>query len=83
MTSARQLIGILWPAFLLACVLEILVFSLVDPADLHWGGDALRLSRQGVYSVAFFVFWALAAASSAFTALLAMPLAGERPEHPQ
>ncbi len=83
MSPSRQLIGILWPAFLLACGLEILVFSLVDPADLHWGGEALRMSRQGVYSVAFFVFWAMAAVSSAFTALLAMPPADDLQEHPQ
>lgn len=83
MTASRQLIGILWPAFLLACGLEVLVFSLVDPSDLHWGGDALRLSRQGVYSIALFVFWAMAAASSAFTALLAMPPARDLPEHLQ
>jgi hypothetical protein len=83
MSSSRQLIGILWPAFLLACGLEVLVFSFVDPSDLHWGDDALRLSRQGVYSIAFFVFWAMAAASSAFTALLAMPPARDLPKHPQ
>ena len=53
MSSSRQLIGILWPAFLLACAIEILVFAMVDPSDLHWGGEALRMSRQGVYTVAF------------------------------
>ena len=83
MTGSRQLIGVLWPAFLLACAIEILVFAMVDPSDLHWGGDALRMSRQGIYTVAFFVFWAMAAASSAFTALLAMPPPRELPEHLQ
>ncbi|RRH87336.1 hypothetical protein EH244_17735 [Variovorax beijingensis] len=83
MSPSRQLIGILWPAFLLACAMELLVFALVDPSDLHWGGEALRMSRQGVYTVAFFLFWGMAAASSAFTALLAMPPSREPPEHPQ
>ena len=83
MSVARQLIGILWPAFLLACAMELLVFALVDPSDLNWGGEALRMSRQGVYTVAFFLFWGMAAASSAFTALLAMPPSRELPEHPQ
>lgn len=83
MSGPRQLVGILWPAFLLACAIEILVFALVDPSDLHWGGEALRMSRQGVYTVAFFLFWGMAAASSAFTALLAMPPSREPPEHPQ
>ena len=53
--------SILWPAFLLACVIELLVFALVDPADLRWGGEALALSRQAVYTAGFFVFWVLAA----------------------
>jgi len=71
MSSSPRLISILWPSFLLACAIEILVFALVDPADLHCGSEALRMSRQGVYTVAFFLFWGMAAASSAFTALLA------------
>lgn len=63
---ARQWMGIAWPAFLLAAVLEMLVFAMVDPSDLHWlGGRPVEGSRQAVYTVAFFVFWAVTAASSA------------------
>jgi len=83
MSVVRRPISILWPAFLLACALEILVFALVDPSDLHWGGEALRMARLGVYTVAFFIFWGMAAASSAFTALLAKPTSRELSEHPQ
>ena len=82
MTCTRQLIGVLWPAFLLACGTETVVFAFVDPASLHWGGDSLQMSRQGIYTVAFFVFWAMAAAAGAFTALLSIPSArnpGDRP----
>jgi len=62
---------IAWPAFLTAGVLEVLVFALVDPHDLRWSGQALELSRQGVYTLSFFVFWAVAMLSSAMTTLLA------------
>lgn len=68
----RRLAWILWPSFLLACVVEMLVFALVDPGDLHWCGEPLPLSRQGLYTVSFFVFWVLAMGSSALTALLAV-----------
>jgi hypothetical protein len=68
----RRLAWILWPSFLLACVVEMLVFALVDPGDLHWRGEPLPLSRQGLYTVSFFVFWVLAMGSSALTALLAV-----------
>jgi hypothetical protein len=63
---------ILWPAFLLAGVLEVLVFAMVDPSDLHWFGQPVTLSRQGIYTLSFFVFWAVTAASGALTTLLSM-----------
>lgn len=64
---------IAWPAFLVAGVLEMVVFAMVDPEDLHRiGGGELGLSRQAVYTLAFFVFWGMAMASSALTTLLSM-----------
>jgi hypothetical protein len=69
---AQRLMWILWPAFLLAGVLEILVFALVDPKDLHWAGQPIELSRQGIYTLSFFVFWTVTAASSALTTWLSV-----------
>jgi hypothetical protein len=63
---------IAWPAFLVAGVMEMAVFAVVDPADLQWFGSSLNWSREAVYTVAFFVFWVLAMASSALTMVLAM-----------
>lgn len=65
--------AILWPAFLLASATELLVFALVDPADLHWHGEAITLSRHAVYTAGFFVFWLLAVGASALTLLLTIP----------
>ena len=65
--------AILWPAFLMAGVLEMLVFALVDPAALHWfGGAAVELPPSAVYTLAFFVFWAVIATAGALTQLLEM-----------
>lgn len=69
----KRLMVIAWPAFLVAAVLEMVVFALVDPGDLHWSGSPLALSREAVYTLAFFVFWGLTMASSALTTLLALP----------
>jgi hypothetical protein len=67
----RVALQILWPAFLMAGVLDILVFALVDPTDLHWlGGAPIDASRQAVYTLAFLAFWAVIAAAGAITALL-------------
>lgn len=68
----QRLMWIAWPAFLVAAVLEMIVFALVDPSDLHWFGSPLGISRQAVYTLAFFVFWGVTMASSALTALLSM-----------
>jgi len=70
---AKKIMGIVWPAFLAACILELFAFALVDPQDLHWAGAPLPLSRQGIYTAAFFAFWAICMVSSALTALLCMP----------
>jgi hypothetical protein len=69
---AKRLMWIVWPAFLVAGLMEMLVFAMVDPQDLHWFGHPLAMSREGVYTLAFFAFWILAMISSALTALLAM-----------
>ncbi len=66
----RQLMWILWPAFLVAGIADGLIFSLFDPQDMQVFGESVDLSRTAVYSIGFFVFWAFAAASSALTCLL-------------
>ena len=71
--QARRWMWILWPAFLLACALEVLVFALVDPGDLNWRGEALHVSRQTVYTAGFFAFWLLATGAGALTLLLTRP----------
>lgn len=70
---AQRMMWIAWPAFLVAAVMEMVVFAFVDPQDLHWfDGQPLSLSRQGIYTISFFAFWVLAMASSALTTLLSM-----------
>ena len=70
--SGRKIMSIAWPAFLGACLLELLVFGLVDPQDVQLPGPS-GWSRQSVYTAAFFAFWAVCMASSALTALLEVP----------
>lgn len=65
--------AVLWPAFLMAGVLETLVFALVDPSSLHgFGGATGEWSNTGVYTLAFFVFWGVIAAAGGLTQLLAL-----------
>ncbi|PUE35955.1 hypothetical protein [Limnohabitans sp. Jir72] len=69
---AKRMMWIAWPAFLVAGLFEVLVFGMVDPQSLEWFGHPLALSRQGVYTLSFFAFWALTMVSSGLTTLLSM-----------
>lgn len=70
----ERVLLILWPAFLMAGVLEMLVFVVVDPSSLHWFGvEPIGWPRSAVYSVTFFIFWGVIATSGAITALLEDP----------
>jgi hypothetical protein len=69
---SQRWMWIVWPAFLAAAVLEMVVFAVVDPSTLHWLGQPVVLSSEAVYTLAFFVFWGMTMASSALTVLLAM-----------
>lgn len=67
----RIAMTVLWPAFLMAGVLEGLVFVVVDPAELRWfGGPPVALSTSAVYTVTFLIIWGVMTASGALTALL-------------
>lgn len=62
---------VLWPAFVMAGVTEMLVFAVVDPADLRWfGGPALDWPRTATYTVSFLIFWGVIATACGITALL-------------
>jgi len=66
----KTAILILWPSFVVGGVGEILFFTLFDPKELYLFGEPTSLSRMAVYSIGFFLCWAFAAASSAFTCFL-------------
>ena len=59
----KKAMVILWPAFLAAGVAEILFFTMFDPSEFGAG-------RMAAYSAGFFLFWLLAAGSSALTCFL-------------
>ena len=61
---------IVWPAFLAAAILEMVVFALIDPMQLPLAELYPDLSRSALYTIAFFFFWAITFFASAATALL-------------
>lgn len=69
----QKLMWIVWPSFLMAGVLELLVFAVVDPQDMSWFGQSFEMSRQTVYTFAFFVFWFVTSIAGALTLFLSLP----------
>jgi hypothetical protein len=63
----RVVLTILWPSFLAAGIGVGIVFTLLDPMELTVMGDHIRVSRTAVYSLGFFVMWAITAIASAMT----------------
>jgi MFS superfamily sulfate permease-like transporter len=67
-----QWMTIFWPAFLMAGVLEILVFSMVDPQDFRWMAHTLVWSNEAIYTVMFFLMWVVTLVACGLTALLGL-----------
>ena len=66
----KRLMWILWPSFIVGGAAEAVFFTLIDPQELYLLGEPVHWSPTAVYSVGFFLFWLVAAASSAFTCFL-------------
>ena len=66
----KRLMWILWPSFIVGGVAEAVFFTQIDPQELYLLGEPVHWSPTAVYSVGFFLFWLVAAASSAFTCFL-------------
>jgi hypothetical protein len=70
---SRLALRILWPAFLFAGMLEMMVFAVIDPREMRWfGGDLVGWAPVAIYSITFLIFWSVIAGAGALTALLAM-----------
>ena len=67
---SQRLMWILWPGFVAAIPAVGVIFSVVDPAELHLFGTSFEGNRLGAYTLGFFFFWALGSACSALTVLL-------------
>lgn len=65
-----------WSSFLAACLGTMLTFAALDPQVIIDGlgaepdDSAWWLTRTGLYSIGFFLFWAIAAVAGLLTAYL-------------
>jgi len=70
--KVHKCIAVLWPSFLVAVAATGLFFSAFDPVDLFPFGEDTGISRLGVYTIGFFVFWLITAVSGIGTLYFAI-----------
>jgi hypothetical protein len=69
-----RVLVVLWPAFMVAAMLEGLIFVVVDPSSLQGLGKAfLGWPAPAVYSLSFLLFWALVSLAAAVSLWLDQP----------
>ncbi len=66
----RKTFSVLWPSFVVGGAAEVVFFTVISPQELYLFGETVDLGPLATYSVGFFLFWAVAAASSAVTLFL-------------
>jgi len=66
----NRLIWVLWPSFIVAGIAEVLFFTVIDPQELYLFGEPVGFSRMTIYTLGYFAFWAICAASSLFTCFI-------------
>jgi hypothetical protein len=68
----QKCIAVLWPSFMVAIVASGLFFSAFDPDDLFPFGEQTEVSRLGIYSIGFLLFWLVSAISGIGTLYFAI-----------
>jgi hypothetical protein len=66
----KQVIWVLWPAFIAAGIAEVAFFTLIDPRQLYLLGQPVEVSATATYSIGFLLFWLLCVGSSLMTYLM-------------
>ncbi len=70
----HRLGAVLWPSFLTAGVATVAFFANVDPEGLRLASfPDWEIGREVGYTIGFFMFWAVTAASSFTTVVLLEP----------
>ena len=72
-SKTQRIISVLWPSFLTAGLATALFFTAFDPLDLLSETRFAEVSRLGVYTAGFFLFWLLTASSCLLTCYFARP----------
>lgn len=66
----QRVVAILWPSFITAGIATVLFTTLLDPALIFIDYD---ISRLGIYTISFFMFWSFGVITAASTCYFLRP----------
>lgn len=69
----QRIIAVLWPSFITSGIATGVFFTTFDPLDLLALIGQPDMSRMGVYSIGFFLFWLLTTVTCAMTCYFQRP----------
>jgi hypothetical protein len=69
----QRIIAVFWPSFIMSGIATGLFFTAFDPLELVSLTGHLDISRMGIYSIGFFLFWILTALSCTLTCYFQRP----------
>ncbi len=79
----QRIITVLWLSFLMAGMATGIFFSNIDPLELKYCVSFPEVSRTGAYTIGFFLFWLLTAASSLLAVFFTYPASLDDEETPE
>jgi len=66
----QRVVAILWPSFITAGIATVLFTTAFDPAEIFIDYD---ISRLGIYTICFFLFWSFGVITEAATCYFLKP----------
>jgi hypothetical protein len=66
----RRIGAIIWSSFLAASLGCVIVFAMLDPAEVRFFGNDIQLERTVVYTLGFILFWLVSATAAWLCSLL-------------
>jgi len=66
----QRVVAVLWPSFITAGIATVLFTTAFDPAVIFIDYD---ISRLGIYTISFFLFWSFGAITSTSTCYFLKP----------
>lgn len=69
----QKMVSVFWPSFITSVLATVGFFLIFDPVELFRTAGVEDISPLGIYTISFFMFWALTGISCFFTTCFLRP----------